>query len=143
MRENWAQVLVLGTGLLAVCGFAFAHHGTSVTYQTDKTITVKGTVTEWVFSYPHPQIYFDVKGEHGEIQHWGSELGPTPLMMKKMNVGWSKDSMKPGDQITLTCNPHKVTSSNVCLAKQIVINGKELPLLNGNPPPTAEQPPTQ
>ena len=77
MRENWAQVLALGTGLLAVGGFAFAHHGTSVTYQTDKTITVKGTITEWVFSYPHPQIYFDVKGEHGEIQHWGSELGPS------------------------------------------------------------------
>jgi hypothetical protein len=142
MRKPVANLLALGTGLVTCCGLIFAHHGTSVTYQTDKTITVKGVVTEWVFSYPHPQIYFDVKGEHGEVQHWGSELAPTPLMMKKMNVGWTRDSIKPGDQISLTCNPHKVATSNVCLAKQIVINGKELPLVNLNPP-TAEPAPTQ
>ena len=62
----------------------FAHHGTSVTYQVDKTITLKGTVTEWAFAYPHPQLYFDVKDDNGTIQHWGSEFGPTPLMMKNL-----------------------------------------------------------
>jgi hypothetical protein len=142
MQNSLWKLLTLGVGLFTVCGLTFAHHGTSVTYQMDKVITVKGTITEWVFSYPHPQIYFDVKGENGETQHWGSELGPTPLMMKKMNAGGTRDSMKPGDQLTLTCNPHKVTTSNVCLAKHIVINGKELPLGNGNPP-NAEPPATK
>jgi Family of unknown function (DUF6152) len=115
---------------------AFAHHGTSVTYQNDKTIVLKGTVTEWDFINPHPQIYFDVKDESGNVQHWGSELGPTPLMMKNMKVGWTRESMKPGDQITLTCNPHKLATATACLAKEIVINGKTIPLSAA--PPTQQ-----
>jgi hypothetical protein len=37
-----------------------AHHGSNVSYQIDKTVTITGTVTEWEFVNPHPQIYFDV-----------------------------------------------------------------------------------
>jgi uncharacterized protein DUF6152 len=47
----------------------FAHHGTSITYLVDRTITVTGVVTEWVYSYPHPQLYFDVKDDTGNVQH--------------------------------------------------------------------------
>ena len=122
--------------VLALVGSApaFAHHGTSVTYQTDKTITLTGTVTEFSFSYPHPQLYFDVKDAEGNIQHWGSEFAPTPLMMKDMHVGWSKDSIKPGDTVTITCNPHRVPGSTACLARELVVNGKKLVVGMGKPP---------
>lgn len=113
---------------------AFAHHGTSVTYQTDKTLTMTGTVTEFSFSYPHPQLYFDVKDADGNIQHWGSEFLPTPLMMKNMNVGWGRDSIKPGDTVTITCNPHRVPGSTACLAKELSVNGKKLTVGPGRPP---------
>jgi len=113
----------------------FAHHGTQVSYQVDKTITLKGTVTEWAFAYPHPQIYFDVKDDSGNIQHWAAELLPAPIMMKNMHVGWSKESIKPGDQLVLTANPSKA-GTNVCLARKMIINGKEMPL--GNAAPGAE-----
>src|SRR5262245_32244107 len=89
-----ACVLVMGVP-------ALAHHGTSVTYDVTKTITLNGTVTEFSYSYPHPQLYFDVKDANGTVQHWGSEFAPTPLMMKNMNVGWSKDSIKPGDTVMI------------------------------------------
>ncbi len=105
-----------------------AHHGTSVTYDTSKTITVSGTVTEWVFGFPHSQIYFDVLDASGTVTHWGSELAPTPSMMKQLGVGWNRDSIKPGDKLILVCNPHKVPGSTACLSKEIVINGKLLPL---------------
>jgi hypothetical protein len=125
--KNW---IVLG---LAASLPAFAHHGTSVTYQTDKTITLTGTVTEFSFSYPHPQLYFDVKDADGNIQHWGSEFAPTPLMMKDMHVGWSRDSIKPGDAVTITCNPHRVAGSTACLAREIVVNGKKMVIGMGRP----------
>ena len=114
----------------------FAHHGTSVTYQVDKTITLNGVVTEFAFAYPHPQLYFDVKDDKGNVQHWGSEFGPTPMMMRNMHVGWSKESIKPGDQVTITCNPHKLSTANVCLCKELIINGKKLPLGPANQPQT-------
>jgi Family of unknown function (DUF6152) len=114
-----------------------AHHGTSVTYDVSKTMTLTGTVTEFSYSYPHPQLYFDVKDANGAIQHWGSEFGPTPLMMKNMNVGWSKASIKAGDAVTIICNPHKTPGATACLTKELVINGKKMPL-GGGPPPGAQ-----
>jgi len=125
--------------VLAAIGYmpVLAHHGTSVTYQNDKTITMTGTVTEFSFSYPHPQLYFDVKDANGNVQHWGSEFAPTPLMLKNMHAGWSRDAIKPGDSLTITCNPHKVPGSTACLAKELIVNGKKLVI--GGPPPGQEQ----
>jgi hypothetical protein len=124
-----AVVRSLGLVML-VAGSApvFAHHGTSVTYDTSKTITVEGTVTEWAFTFPHSQIYFDVTGADGKVAKWGTELGPSPTMMRNLKLGWSRESIKPGDKIKLTCNPHRVPGATACLSKEIVINGKLLPL---------------
>jgi len=131
MKSTLTGFVGLCAGAALICGTLFAHHGTSVTYQVDKTITLNGTVTEWDFAYPHPQLYFDVKDEKGQVQHWGSEFGPTPMMMKNMKAGWSRESIKAGDQVTITCNPHKQAGANVCLCKKLVINGKELPVGGG------------
>jgi hypothetical protein len=100
-----------------------AHHGTSITYFVDKTITLEGLVTEFVYGYPHPQVYFDVKKD-GKVEKWGSEFAPTPLMMRNFKVNWSRDSIKPGDQIRITCAPHKEPGATACLAREIHINGK-------------------
>ncbi len=124
--------------LVASACLAFAHHGSNISYQLDKTITVTGTVTEWDLVNPHPQIYFDVKNEQGELAHWATELLPTPLMLKNMKSGWSRTTMKPGDQIVLTCNPSKVAGAKACLAKGLVVNGKEWPLGPGSGPPAAK-----
>ena len=105
-----------------------AHHGTSITYKVDQTITMTGTISEFTYSYPHPQIYFDVKDESGKVQKWGSEFGPTPLMMRNLNWTWSRNSIKPGDTVKITCNPHKVPGATACLLKELVINGKMFPL---------------
>src|SRR5271167_1923626 len=125
-----AAILLIGGASL------FAHHGASVIYQVDKAITMTGVVTEFAFTYPHPQLYFDVKNDQGVVQHWDSEFAPTPMMMKNMHVGWSKESIKPGDQVTITCNPHKLSTANVCLCKELIINGKKLPLGSANQPQT-------
>ena len=114
---------LLAAAFLAAAIPAGAHHGTSITYYADKTITLTGVVTEFVYGYPHPQLYFDVTDPAtGQVQHWGSELAPTPAMMR--NVGFKKDSIKAGDKVTITCSPHKTPGATVCLAREIVINGK-------------------
>jgi hypothetical protein len=86
----FALVLVLLLSLPAL-----AHHGSNISYQTDKTITLEGVVTEWEYKNPHPQIYFDVKDKDGSVVNWAAELLPTPLMLRNMNVGWSKTTIKP------------------------------------------------
>ena len=128
MKIKLVSFVALAAALAMVSAPLSAHHGTSITYQIDKTITVNGVVTEWVYAYPHPQLYFDVKDEAGNVQHWGSEFAPTPLMMRNLNIGWSKTSIKPGDTVKMTCNPHKVPGSTACLVKDLVINGKSMRL---------------
>jgi len=53
---------------------ALAHHGSSISYQLDKTITLDGVVTEGDYRNSHPQIYFDVNDKEGAVAHWAPEL---------------------------------------------------------------------
>ena len=55
-------------------GFAFAvplfaHHG-AASFDSGKTVTVKGTVTEYVWSNPHVLVKVDAKDDTGTVQHW-------------------------------------------------------------------------
>src|SRR4249920_2973967 len=95
-RITFALVLIFSVTALAI-----AHHGSSISYQLDKTITLEGTVTEWDYRNPHPQIYFDVKDKDGAVAHWATELLSTPLMLRNLNAGWSRDTVKPKDHIIL------------------------------------------
>jgi len=123
---------------LASATAVIAHHGSNVSYQLDKTISLAGTVTEWEFVNPHPQIYFDVKDAQGTVVHWAVELLPTPSMMRNMKVGWTRTSMKPGDQIKLVCNPARVEGAKACLGKELEINGKAWPIVPGGAAPGAK-----
>jgi hypothetical protein len=103
----------------------FAHHGTSVTYEMDRTITVTGTVTEFDFSYPHPALFLDVKDEDGTIVKWGVEFLPTPAVLRDM--GWTNQTIQFGDTAVLDCHPSK-TGAPVCALQSLSINGEALPL---------------
>src|SRR5438309_1389175 len=61
-------------GILAIAVPLIAHHGTGVAYDTEKVVTLKGTVTEWIWANPHCGLLFDVTDDKGNIVHWGAEL---------------------------------------------------------------------
>ncbi len=122
--RNTAIVLI--AGLLAASASMFAHHGTNISYDHDKPVTLKGTVTEFVFANPHAALYFDVKDQKGAIVHWGGELNsPTNLRRD----GWNKETFKAGDQLTITVFPSKAGTpvGVVDRSKPVSVNGKELP----------------
>ena len=137
MVNRNSRILSVLTALLATAFSAMAHHGSNVSYFTDRTMTISGIVTEWEFINPHPQIYFDVKSENGDVVHWAAELLPTPSMMKNMKVGWTRTTMKTGDQIVLVCNPPRAVGAKACLAKELKINGKDWPVAPGGGVPGA------
>jgi hypothetical protein len=137
MAHQKFRTLFVLTALFATAFSAVAHHGSNVSYFTDRTMTIAGTVTEWGFINPHPQIYFDVKSETGEVVHWAAEVLPTPSMMRNMKVGWTRTTLKPGDQIVLVCNPSRVAGAKACLAKELKINGKDWPIVPGGAAPGA------
>jgi len=121
------MVMIMTTGVLA-------HHGTSITYEMDKTITVTGTVDEFDFSYPHPSLFVDVADEKGRVVKWGVEFLPTPAALK--SLGWNKTSIKAGDKVEMGCHPSK-SGKPVCALQSLTINGKaaQLGAGPGGPPP--------
>lgn len=125
------EILSLILAAMAVASFAasaVAHHGTSISYEMDKTITVSGTVTEFDFSYPHPALFFDVKDEKGQVVKWGAEFLPTPAALR--NAGWTKETIKFNDKVVLGCHPSK-SGKPVCALASISINGKPVSVGGG------------
>src|SRR5580692_8737536 len=92
-------------------------------YEMSKTVPMKATVTKFEYSNPHTQVYYDVTDDKGDVEHWVAET-TNPAMLNR--VGWSKDSLKPGDQVTLFVNPNKVGAKVTFLQKVQFPDGKEL-----------------
>jgi hypothetical protein len=98
MMKMLSTISFAVVGLLAVSLPVFAHHGNAA-YDTDKKITLKGTVAEWLWSNPHCLVQLDVTDEKGQAAHWVLETENPSSMIR---TGWTKDSMKVGDQVTAT-----------------------------------------
>ena len=96
--KKFSIVLVLAFSLLLVSAPLFAHHG-EANYDTDKVVSVKGTVTEFQFINPHTLITVEVKNDKGEIEKWSCEAR-SPGMLVRVG-GWDKNTLKPGDVITV------------------------------------------
>jgi hypothetical protein len=97
MKSRLLGACLLSVGLLAVCGSALAHHGTAV-YADDWTEFKQVTVTKFAWANPHALIDFDVKNANGNVVHWVAETAaPQALRL----IGWSKDSINPGEVISI------------------------------------------
>jgi hypothetical protein len=119
-RKVTLSFMVLG--IFMVCRPALAHHGNSA-YDMSKTTNYKATVTKFEYSNPHSQVYFDVADDAGNLVHWVAET-TNPAMLSR--VGWTRDTLKPGDQVTLVANPNKVGARVVFLQKVVFASGQEL-----------------
>jgi hypothetical protein len=109
-------------GFLTVSAPMFAHHGNSA-YDMSKTVAQKAIVTKFEYSNPHAQVYYDVTDDKGNVEHWVAET-TNPAMLNR--VGWSKETLKPGDQVTLFVNPNRVGAKVTFLQKVQLSDGKEL-----------------
>ena len=103
MRKTLFGVLL--TTALAVVASAslLAHHG-SASFDTEKELTLKGTVTEWLWANPHCFLKIDVKDESGTVRNWNLELGnPTDISTQ----GYRRNTFKAGDVVTVVTQPVK------------------------------------
>lgn len=103
MKPKFLVMVALGVAMALACLPALAHHGAAA-YDTDKTATVKGTVTRWIWSNPHCLLFVDATDDAGQVAHWILEV-QNPLSMS--NMGWASDSFKPGDHVTVRATPAK------------------------------------
>jgi hypothetical protein len=122
VKARIVSLLAVVTASLLISGPAFAHHSMSM-YDRGHDTTFKATITQFDWVNPHSQITFTVTDDRGNIEKWVAE-GPGPNRLA--NHGWSKDTLKPGDQVTIVGNRNKDGSSTMRFEKVIFPNGQEL-----------------
>ena len=108
MRERFKVILFLFLAVVTAQIPLLAHHG-NAGYDEDKKVTMKAVVTEWVWTNPHSFLKVDVKDDKGNVVHWIAETSAASVFANANSTGarLTKDSLKPGDEITLTVIPAK------------------------------------
>ena len=127
MSNRRVTVFTAAVAFVIVSVAASAHHSAAI-FDPGKRVTVTGTVTEWFWANPHCLLSFDVKGAGGQVVHWVVETQAPPNMTP---FGWSKQSFKPGEEVTITLEPARSGRPVGRLLRAVFPNGRTL-LPGGN-----------
>jgi Family of unknown function (DUF6152) len=130
-------VLIAAADLLLVPVPLIAHHGAAA-LDTGKEITLKGSVTEWIWSNPHCFLKFDAKDDTGTVRNWAVETqNPTTMTLR----GWARTSFKAGDEVTVTIEPVKNGQPVGRILHVILPNGQKLIAANPTTPESTPRAP--
>ena len=102
---------------------ALAHHSFAI-YDREKTLTVSGTVKEFSWASPHVVIRLLTGDRHGDTpMDWFIE-GSAPTVLAR--GGWTVNSLKPGDKVSLGIHPSKNWGLQGLLAdeQEVLVNGQ-------------------
>jgi hypothetical protein len=114
--------VAFAAALILLAHPVFAHHSTAEFDMTSFT-TVKGTVTQFEWSNPHAYIHIQVTDDKGTTVEWTAELASIGMLSR---ANWRRDTVKPGDEITIYGNRAKNGKNAMRLNKIVFANGQEL-----------------
>jgi hypothetical protein len=121
VRNKLGTISLLLVSLLAASLPLLAHHG-NASYDTEKTVTVKGVVTEYIWANPHVFVKVDAKDDSGNTLHWVIEA---QNLVQQATLGWTNTTFKPGDQVVIDVTPSKNGRPIGRFKGRIVINGQQ------------------
>jgi hypothetical protein len=119
---RWTSVFL---ALLALAAWpAAAHHGGDVEWKDKAVGPITGTATKFAFQFPH--VFFEMTvEENGAPTPWTITTRWTPTILR--DHGWTRESIKPGDKVTVTYLPH-IEREHIGQMQTIDVNGQSLPL---------------
>jgi len=119
-----------------------AHHSFAAEYDANKPVTLRGSVTRVEWTNPHARFYIDVKEADGSVTSWNLELASPNVLVRQ---GWTRSSLKIGDEITVSGSMAKdgskmANARNVTLAsgKRVFAGSPGGPEGEGAPPAAAK-----
>lgn len=121
MRKPLITIAILA-GLLCLMP-AWSHHSPASHYLIDELITVEGVVTRFRLINPHARIYFDVTAEDGTTEPWLAEGNASAILKRR---GWTRETLQPGDPITISGNPARDGSNKLDWKTIVLADGTEL-----------------
>lgn len=123
MTKNACVALLAVGACLLLSVSVVAHHG-AASFDNEKVLTLKGTVTEWLWANPHCFLKVNAKDDTGTTRTWNLELGnPTDIT----GAGYRRTTFKPGDEVTVSVTPVKSGAPVGRLRSVELANGQKLP----------------
>jgi hypothetical protein len=122
MQKTFTALLVVAMTALAAQPIA-AHHSFAAEFDANAPIELTGTVTKVEWANPHTYFYMDVTSPKGDVENWALEMGSPNGLMRR---GWTRDSMKIGDVVTVTGSRAKDGSPKGNARSVVLSTGKKL-----------------
>ena len=123
MKNTLHAVLIAVAAAIVGNTQAAAHHSFAAEFDAQKPVTLKGTVLKWEMINPHGWITLAVSGPDGKTTQWMIETSnPNGLM----RLGWSKRSLKFGDEITIEAYRAKDGSNTANAATVTLADGRKV-----------------
>ena len=123
MRNKLRPIFFTVVCALAVAAPLAAHHGYA-NYDTDRKVTLKGTIARWVWSNPHILVQIDVADDGGHVVRWTVESENPSTLIRS---GWTDKSLKVGDQVTINALPVKNGNPVGRIIDVVLADGTRLP----------------
>ena len=125
---KWLRASLFVAPVLALTAAdARPHHAFSPVYDENRVMTVAGVVTEFRFVNPHAMMVMDVTDEAGKVGQWVVEFAGR---LNLSEFGWTADSIRAGERVTMTGNPTHTGSQRMFFRRLVRADGTEL--LPGN-----------
>ncbi|MBI4888482.1 MAG: hypothetical protein HY824_15410 [Acidobacteria bacterium] len=118
MRNTLRSSVLVAVVLSALSIPLSAHHG-NASYD-NKDVTIKGTVTAWIWANPHTFLKVDVKDDNGNIVHWVCENNAPSTLV---NFGFTAKTFKAGDEVTVVMSATSKTAPVGRISRIILANG--------------------
>jgi hypothetical protein len=114
-------LVVSGVLAVVVLGASPAHsHHSNVAYEVTKVITITGVVREFEWVNPHTWLHVVVDDGKGAKVEWAAE-GRAPGILSR--AGWTRNSLKPGERVTVDMSPAKDGSKVSIIARVTKADG--------------------
>jgi len=107
--KTMLAVVVAAAGLLVAAPPVVAHHAFSAEFDAEKPVKLTGAVTKIEWTNPHAWFYIDAADEAGKVMSWGLEMGSPNGLMR---AGWTRNSLKIGDVVTVEASRAKNGTPN-------------------------------
>jgi hypothetical protein len=122
MKKSLTLFVLLAAVVLSSPALS-AHHGRGASFDMNKQVTLKGTVSRVDWRNPHVVIHMDVKDAGGPVVTWAFENAGVSQMAQ---AGYNRNTLKVGQEITAVVNPAANGSPVAIVVKVILADGSEI-----------------